>query len=68
MEGGFDSGWVFVPEGNTESPEWNLTITDDTKRKYDVIALKLILTPSPALWFYCKQLAPAPHCLVGMVG
>ena len=30
--GGFDSGWVFVPAGEKVIPEWNLTITDDSKR------------------------------------
>ena len=30
--GGFDSGWVQIPAGTTVIPEWNLTITDDTKR------------------------------------
>ncbi|KAF8970794.1 hypothetical protein BDZ97DRAFT_1724511 [Flammula alnicola] len=52
--GGFDSGWVFIPASPalTETPEWNLTITDDTK----------------PLWFFCKQLAPSPHCKAGMVG
>ena len=34
--GGFDSGWVFVPAGETDIPEWNLTITDDSKRPFFV--------------------------------
>ncbi|KAF8645909.1 hypothetical protein AX16_007495 [Volvariella volvacea WC 439] len=54
LEGGFDSGFVFIPP-NTSSdavPEWNLTITEDD-------------TP---IWFFCKQLLPAPHCTAGMVG
>jgi len=50
--GGFDSGWVQIPAGETVIPEWNLTITDDSK----------------PLWFYCKQLIPSPHCIAGMVG
>ncbi|PPR06177.1 hypothetical protein CVT24_000719 [Panaeolus cyanescens] len=52
--GGFDSGWVFIPDASalTETPMFNLTITDDTK----------------PIWFFCKQLAPSPHCPVGMVG
>jgi len=50
--GGFDSGWVLVPGGETSIPEWNLTITDDTK----------------PIWFFCKQLLPTPHCKSGMVG
>ncbi|TFK71158.1 hypothetical protein BDN72DRAFT_482501 [Pluteus cervinus] len=51
--GGFDSGWVFLPEaGLSPSPQWNLTILDD----------------SQPIWFYCKQLLPAPHCSAGMVG
>ncbi|KAF8901395.1 hypothetical protein CPB84DRAFT_1915464 [Gymnopilus junonius] len=52
--GGFDSGWVFVPTSPAlaETPEFNLTITDDTK----------------PIWFFCKQLIPSPHCGAGMVG
>jgi len=52
--GGFDSGWVFVPPSPAlaQTPEWNLTITDDTK----------------PIWFFCKQLLPTPHCAAGMVG
>ncbi|KAJ3568325.1 hypothetical protein NP233_g5789 [Leucocoprinus birnbaumii] len=53
MVGGFDSGWVFLPNpGLTPIPEWNLTITND----------------SHPIWFFCKQLAPTPHCLADMVG
>lgn len=53
LANGFDSGWVLIPNSNVSpSPEWNLTITDESK----------------PLWFYCKQLAPAPHCGVGMLG
>jgi len=52
--GGFDSGWVFVPQSPAlaQTPEFNLTITDDSK----------------PIWFFCKQLAPSPHCGAGMVG
>jgi len=53
--GGFDSGWVFIPPSPTLSstPEWNLTITDDSK----------------PIWFFCKQTNPSPgHCEMGMVG
>jgi hypothetical protein len=52
--GGFDSGWVFIsqPSDLTETPVFNLTITDDSK----------------PIWFFCKQLLPGPHCSVGMVG
>ncbi|KAF8876654.1 hypothetical protein BD779DRAFT_1804240 [Infundibulicybe gibba] len=50
--GGFDSGWVLISAPVTPVPEWNLTITDDTK----------------PIWFFCKQLIPAPHCTIGMVG
>ncbi|KAF9035125.1 hypothetical protein BJ165DRAFT_1533644 [Panaeolus papilionaceus] len=54
VSGGFDSGWVFIPNAAalTETPTFNLTITDDSK----------------PIWFYCKQLLPSPHCSVGMVG
>ncbi|KAI0792251.1 hypothetical protein C8Q75DRAFT_589095 [Abortiporus biennis] len=51
--GGFDSGYIQIPAGTTGGfPTWNLTITDDTK----------------PIWFFCAQLAPAPHCTAGMVG
>lgn len=53
LSGGFDSGWVFIPQGQTDNiPTWNLTITNGS-------------TP---LWFFCKQLVPQPHCKSGMVG
>ncbi|KAF9474775.1 hypothetical protein BDN70DRAFT_915194 [Pholiota conissans] len=52
LAGGFDSGWLFLSAAATPVPEWNLTITDDTK----------------PIWFYCKQLSPSPHCGAGMVG
>jgi plastocyanin len=53
MEGGFDSGWVLLPTaGEQPIPQWNLTITDDSK----------------PIWFFCKQLIPQPHCPSGMVG
>ncbi|ESK95404.1 extracellular serine-rich protein [Moniliophthora roreri MCA 2997] len=55
MPGGFDSGWVFIPENGLppdSDPIWNLTITN---------------TSAP-IWFFCKQLVPMPHCTTGMVG
>ncbi|TFL05556.1 Cupredoxin [Pterulicium gracile] len=53
MAGGFDSGWVFVPPDNEAPPAtWNLTITSIER----------------PIWFYCKQLAPSPHCSGGMAG
>ncbi|KAF9497461.1 hypothetical protein BDN71DRAFT_583300 [Pleurotus eryngii] len=53
LAGGFDSGFVFIPPANTtQTPEWTLTITNDSR----------------PIWFYCKQLFPAPHCSAGMVG
>ncbi|KAF7369702.1 hypothetical protein MVEN_00301700 [Mycena venus] len=54
LAGGFDSGWVSVPAGQSleSPPEWNLTITND----------------QIPIWFYCKQLFPVPHCHSGMVG
>lgn len=53
LSGGFDSGFIYVPSGvKSGFPVWNLTITDDSK----------------PIWFYCKQLIPAPHCTSGMVG
>ena len=34
LEGGFDSGFIFVPQGaSAPFPTWNLTITDDSKRE-----------------------------------
>ncbi|KAF7364470.1 hypothetical protein MSAN_01108400 [Mycena sanguinolenta] len=52
LAGGFDSGWISVPDTPSPPPEWNLTITND----------------QIPLWFYCKQLFPVPHCHTGMVG
>ncbi|GJJ10866.1 hypothetical protein Clacol_005094 [Clathrus columnatus] len=53
LEGGFDSNFVSIPSGfKGPNPVFNLTIEDDTK----------------PIWFYCKQTAPSPHCLTGMVG
>lgn len=35
VNGGFDSGWVFLPSaGLSPVPEWNLTITDDSRREF----------------------------------
>ncbi len=33
LAGGFDSGWILLPDAPSTPPLWNLTITDDTKRK-----------------------------------
>jgi len=52
LAGGFDSGFVYIPTSETEIPEFNITITDDSK----------------PIWFYCKQLKPTAHCIDGMVG
>ncbi|KAI0352522.1 hypothetical protein OH77DRAFT_1428565 [Trametes cingulata] len=55
VQGGFDSGYIFVPN-NTDFtgpfPTFNLTIENDSK----------------PIWFYCAQSKPMPHCLSGMVG
>ncbi|CAA7268919.1 unnamed protein product [Cyclocybe aegerita] len=54
VDGGFDSGWVYVPNADAvtdEVPEFNLTITND----------------QAPIWFYCKQLT-GRHCQQGMVG
>jgi len=53
LQGGFDSGFVFIPPANVSTPPtWSLTITDDTK----------------PIYFFCQQLLPSPHCSSGMVG
>ncbi|KIK54772.1 hypothetical protein GYMLUDRAFT_62973 [Collybiopsis luxurians FD-317 M1] len=53
LDGGFDSGWVLIPNnGVSPVPQWNLTITDDSK----------------PIWFFCKQSLPIFHCPAGMVG
>ncbi|OBZ71824.1 hypothetical protein A0H81_08145 [Grifola frondosa] len=52
LASGFDSGYVFVPNGTTTGfPTWNLTITD-----------------TKPIWFYCAQQGPPAHCTAGMVG
>ena len=73
LSGGFDSGWIYVPQGISSGfPVWNLTITDDSKRKHHPRSTYLrarIDHHFPAIWYYCKQLVPAPHCNQGgMVG
>ena len=73
MSGGFDSGFIFVPMGTTAGfPSWNLTVTDDSQRKFiSCLSRKDTVTyffPFIALYFYCAQLQPAPHCSSGMVG
>ncbi|OSD01968.1 hypothetical protein PYCCODRAFT_1445412 [Trametes coccinea BRFM310] len=55
LPNGFDSGYIFVPQGSQGPfPTFNLTIEDDTK----------------PIWFYCAQSLskPQPHCISGMVG
>ncbi|KAJ7080203.1 Cupredoxin [Mycena belliarum] len=54
LANGFDSGSVFISSSTAPNPppEWNITVTDDSK----------------PIWFYCKQLLPSPHCTSGMVG
>ena len=34
LAGGFDSGWILLPDAPSTPPLWNLTITDDSKRKF----------------------------------
>ncbi|KAF9484649.1 hypothetical protein BDN70DRAFT_797210 [Pholiota conissans] len=51
MANGIDSGFMSVPSGSTQLPQWTLNITDAT-------------TP---LWFFCAQLNPVDHCSMGMV-
>ena len=55
--GGFDSGWVFVPAGETDIPEWNLTITDDSKRPFQVFSI--IYTILTAVYSYLVLLQAA---------
>ncbi|KAI0320283.1 hypothetical protein OF83DRAFT_621719 [Amylostereum chailletii] len=52
LPGGFDSGFVLISAPADPFPTWNLTITN----------------ASQPIWFFCKQLAPQPHCKAGMVG
>jgi len=72
LNGGFDSGFIYVPSGvKSGFPEWNLTITDDSTRKYRSLTdpfMSDYWSRYAAIWFYCKQLAPGPHCISGMVG
>ncbi|KZS90332.1 hypothetical protein SISNIDRAFT_468687 [Sistotremastrum niveocremeum HHB9708] len=54
LQGGFDSdsyGVTSLSPGQPV-PQWNLTVTDDTK----------------TIWFYCKNTLPQSHCTAGMVG
>ncbi|KAF4622232.1 hypothetical protein D9613_008964 [Agrocybe pediades] len=52
IQGGFDSGNIFINTTQATTPTFNLTITNDSK----------------PIWFFCKQLKPMPHCGQGMVG
>ena len=41
LDGGFDSGFIFVPPATPSTaafPTWNLTVTDDSSRKYPFAA------------------------------
>ncbi|CAK5273434.1 unnamed protein product [Mycena citricolor] len=76
LSGGFDSGWIFLNSTSVtaaQSPTWELTITDDSKRgalvpfRMSVQSITDAAFPT-AIWFYCKQLKPSPHCKAGMVG
>ncbi|KAF9567533.1 hypothetical protein CPC08DRAFT_703071 [Agrocybe pediades] len=54
VPGGADSGFVNVPAGSTSLPQWSITVNN----------------ASAPLWFFCKQVPPAPalpHCQSGMV-
>ncbi|KAJ7274827.1 hypothetical protein C8J57DRAFT_1592218, partial [Mycena rebaudengoi] len=51
LANGFDSGWIFIKEKIDPPPTWSITITDDSK----------------PIWFYCKQLNPTAHCMVGAI-
>jgi hypothetical protein len=72
LSGGFDSGFIYVPAGvDSGFPEWNITITDDSKRKHPSLIDSILASVNrrhAAIWFYCKQLSPGPHCISGMVG
>ncbi|KAJ7164431.1 hypothetical protein C8R46DRAFT_1193072 [Mycena filopes] len=52
LAGGFDSGFIGIGAATTPLPQWNVTITDDSK----------------PIWFFCKQPLPLVHCAAGMVG
>ena len=69
---GFSSGFIRVPAGATDGfPSWNLTITNDQEREFYALQRRWWLrtdTPLPAIFFYCAQLQPMPHCVAGMVG
>jgi hypothetical protein len=48
---GVDSGFMFVPAGATQLPEFTIAVNDSTV----------------PLWFYCAQTNPMSHCEAGMV-
>jgi len=48
---GVDSGFMAVPSGAAQLPQWSITVNNAT-------------TP---LWFFCAQTNPASHCQAGMV-
>lgn len=68
LAGGFDSGWVFISANTTPLPEWNITITNDQTRMFPFLAAGAFLEGLfffLAIWFFCKQLLPSPHCNAG---
>lgn len=55
LKGGFNSGYVYIPNSTTSDfPLWNLTIKDISK----------------PIWFSCQQISSfgVPHCFGAMVG
>lgn len=70
MSGGFDSGFISVPANTTGGfPSWNLTITNDQDRESETVnTLQNANVFALAIYFYCAQLQPVPHCSSGMVG
>lgn len=67
LAGGFDSGWVSIPSSPAltaaDTPEWNLTITDDTKResaKSSTIDFLKLTTISQPFGSSANRYCPAP--------
>ncbi|KAJ7688182.1 hypothetical protein B0H17DRAFT_847338, partial [Mycena rosella] len=51
LDGGFDSGWIFVNTTSDTPPEWSVTITDDSK----------------PIWFYCKSKGPTARTVCNLL-
>ncbi|KAF9458605.1 hypothetical protein BDZ94DRAFT_1173280, partial [Collybia nuda] len=58
LEGGFSTGFVSSPG------EWSMMINDNTRRPKELWPVALLINHT-AIWFFCEQTIPTPHCNAG---